>query len=183
MAQRNSFFDVTKPGEYGKEGKDKDKKGFIIIQHPSLGKQRIFVASKCFVENLRLAHKIDKNNVASMVDKGPYKLSPRYIPEEHLEGRYGLNMFVERLGKIIGTQEDVIICCAQGVNRSPVAAVIFLIYQGMAAEEARNLVTSCYQSQRCKDFELNERGNYTEVLHEAYAMQENKTQNSMNVSY
>lgn len=174
MAGRKSFFDVSKPGEYGKP---ESPQGFICITYND---QRIFVSSKKFVANLKQYYKIPDDHVASMIDRA--SMSPRGIPEEAMPGQYGLNMFRQRLDKIAGVKDDVIINCQQGVNRSPVAAVIYLIYQGAGAEEAKNLVTQAFRLQRNKSFILNKREHYTEVLEAAYSLQENTNSNPMRVS-
>lgn len=161
---RSSLFHSTTvaPGEYGKP---EHPRGWIVITDPALGKQRIFVASRYFREPLSTHYHIPETHIVSLIDAAPD--SRRGIPEEPLEGETGLQLFQHRLEKINGTTDDVIIHCQQGQNRSPVAAVIYLMNKGFSADKARDLVTKTYQQQRNANFILNKWGHYTNVLNTA----------------
>lgn len=183
MSQGRMFveppIDMTKPGEYQK--RDGYSGGFIAITVPELSNKTIFVCSKCFVTRLKLMYGIPDENIMNMIDK--CNSSPEGIPESVLPRKLGLNMFIERFGRNdIDAESPIIIHCSRGRNRSPVAAVIFLITKGIEPQRAVDLVTNTFRLQRDKDFILNPFGHYTDVLQEAYSMKENIDPNSLTIS-
>jgi protein-tyrosine phosphatase len=133
-----------------------------------LNNKIIFVCSKNFVGQLQEWHQIPDKNVMSMIDS--CNLSPRGIPETELDGMTGLKMFMERLTRTKpDPQFPVIIHCSLGRNRSPVAAVIYLITQHVTPARACELVTTAFKK-RDTNFVLNSREHYTQVLEEAAAL-------------
>lgn len=152
------LFDVTKPGEYG----TKHPSGFIMVTHEKLNGQRVFISSRNFRETLSKYFHIDESQIASFTD----------VKEEFMDGKKGLAVFKARLANLQNNR-DVLIHCVQGRNRSPVAAVIYLISRGLTAVEAVDAVVNAFRSQRNSNFKLNFCGHYTAVLQEAYCLQEN----------
>lgn len=164
----NKLINPSQPGEYGNKQKPS---GWVVITDMSLGKQRIFVASKSFREFLSCHYGIPEENIVNLIESKP---GTRHgIPEEPLSGAEGLRLFTQRLLKVANTKNDILIHCQQGQNRSPVAAVIYLINKGVEAERAMALVTNAFRAQRDANFILNEKGHYSAVLEYAAALQEN----------
>ena len=168
MHGRAEFFDITKPGEYGQPHRPC---GFIAVTHEKLGNQRIFISSQNFRKFLANHYDIPEERIVNLIGSLPGRRSG--IPETKLEGKAGLALFNEYLDKLQNVKEDILIHCKQGRNRSPVAAVIYLISRGLTPIEARKAVVNAFQSQRQSNFRLNFLGHYTAVLQVADCLQEN----------
>lgn len=154
--------------------------GFIRITVAELNNQTIFVCSKDWVKRLQAHYHIPDDNVVNLIDK--CNSSPEGIPESELEGKLGLNMFIERFGRIEPDPDfPLIIHCRAGMNRSPVAAVIFLVTKGMTGERAQELVEKTYRTQRNKGFKLDPFGHYHKVLDTAFNLKENIDPNALTI--
>lgn len=148
--------DVFKrPGEYGDPTRKNGlANGFVIVHHPQLNGQRIFICSRSFVKGLMAEYEIPKTNHVSLID----------IQEESLAADHGLKIFRTRLQKLNGiTKNDILFNCARGRNRSPVAALIYMVDRGIPYQEAYYALTAAMRV-RFPNFELNPYGNYTASL-------------------
>jgi protein tyrosine/serine phosphatase len=153
---------LNTPGEYGKRAKPE---GWVVVTIPELEDLTIYLASETFSKKLSAHFNIPSANIVNLICRAP--LSKRGIPEEILSGPKGLGMFRERLEKIHNCKQPVLIHCKAGLNRTPVAAVIYLIDRGIDAEKAVKIITDAYVKQRDPKFVLNKRGHYTLVLEQA----------------
>ncbi|HTM64221.1 MAG TPA: protein-tyrosine phosphatase family protein [Gammaproteobacteria bacterium] len=157
---RNSV--ISQPGEYGTKVKPD---GWVMLTVPELPNQRIFLASENFAKKLAQHFNIPNKNIVNLISPAP--LSKKGVPEELLAGNAGLEIFTERFKNINHKTNPVLIHCKQGLNRTPVAAVLYLINQNIDPERAAEIVTVAYRQQRDENFVLNKRGHYTLVLEAA----------------
>lgn len=153
--------ELLHPGEYSKTGKPD---GWVRLVVPQL-KQTIYLTSANFRKKLAPYYQIPSENIVSLIDAAPS--SKKGIPESILQGREGLDMFHERLQKLHPSMKKILIHCQQGTNRTPVAAVLYLISRKIAPQQAVEMVAKAYHDQRDEKFVLNKRGHYTAVLEEA----------------
>ncbi len=160
--------DLVNPGEYGSPDKPD---GWVMLQVKELNEQKIYLTSLNYRKKLAKHHGIADANIVSLIDAAPK--SKKGIPEEILAGDKGLAIFQERLHKIIDSRESVLIHCKRGSNRTPVAAVIYLVNRGLAPHRAVELVTDAYRKQRDPEFILNSYHHYSMVLAQAGVVEEN----------
>jgi protein tyrosine/serine phosphatase len=140
----------------------------------------IYVSSKDRVAPLQEQHNIPDANVISLIDK--CNSSPEGIPESELTGRLGLNMFLERFGRAEPDEDSpILIHCRAGRNRSPVAAVIYLIWKGVEPNRAKELVEKAFKQQRDPEFRLDPFEHYKNVLQEAEQLKENFNPHTLTV--
>lgn len=146
------------PGEYGKEKAE----GFAIITHPSLNGQKIFISSHKFTDGVMHAHKIPETHHVNLLRTNKFKNS---VPEIKLGAHEGLKIFRDRLSKLGGVNpsENIIINCRRGRNRSPVAALIYMVDRGIPYDDAYQAVMAGMQ-QRFPNFVFNPYSNYDHVL-------------------
>lgn len=159
MWSRNT--ELSQPGEYG--GKHQPS-GWVVITLPELSNQTIYLASEEFAYKLAQKHKIPTANIVQL--NHPASQQKRGIPEEKLDGKDGLQLFNQRLRAINRRKNPVIIHCKRGINRTPVAAVLYLISQHIDPQRAVDIVTTAYRQWRDPDFVLDKRGHYEHVLAE-----------------
>jgi protein-tyrosine phosphatase len=152
--------ELLHPGEYSKTGKPD---GWARIVIPQL-KQTLYFTSANFRKKLAPHYQIPSENIVSLIDFAP--LSKHGIPEDVLPGPEGLAMFHERLQKLKPGMKKVLIHCQQGTNRTPVAAVLYLMSNNIIPQQAIDMVTKALKK-RDPNFVLNKRGHYTQVLAEA----------------
>jgi protein-tyrosine phosphatase len=161
-----SHSELIHPGEYGRPEKTD---GWVMLQVPELSNQTLYLTSENFGKKLSAYHDIPAENIVSLIAPAP--LSKHGVPEEPLSGPEGLAMFQERFANIGSEEQQVLIHCKQGSNRTPVAAVLYLMSHDISFARASELVTNAYREQRDEKFVLDKRGYYAEVLKEADALQ------------
>lgn len=146
------------PGEYGKLSAE----GFAVVTHPLLNGQKIYISSKDFVHGLARYYKIPDVCIASMLVTQEFN---KVVPEISLSGNKGLEIFRARLKKLHEhtDQKRVLIHCARGRNRSPVAALIYMVDRGIPYDEAYDALMRAMRV-RFPEFKLNPYNNYSHSL-------------------
>lgn len=159
----------THPGEYGKCLAQAE--GFAIVTHPQLSHQ-IYICSLNFVKILAESRKIPAHCITSMSVSSEYKEG---IPEVPMLADDGLRIFRLRLAKLHNHTDEkrMIIHCRRGRNRSPVAALIYMVDRGIPYAEAYNSIMQAMQV-RFPNYQLNPFGNYTESLNKLKLISEAK---------
>lgn len=152
----DEYPDLYQPGEYGSSH---NPDGWVVM---TVAGQTIYLASENYATKLAEHYKIPAANVVCL--NRADKSQKTGIPETILPGAEGFALFNERLQKITRKQNPILIHCKHGMNRTPVAAVLYLISQHIEPVRAVALVAETYREQRDANFELNSRGHYSLVL-------------------
>lgn len=118
----------------------------------------LFLSSELAVSFLCQRFSIDNGNVADM----------RSIPEEMMmDGRNELRKFTDILDGIQDLNNNIIIHCRMGLNRTPVTAAIFLVEKmNYHPSEVKCAVEGALRKRK-PDYMLNELGLYCLPLQEA----------------
>ena len=117
----------------------------------------LFLSSEKAVSFLRQQYDISEDNVADM----------RSVAEEMIiDGKRGLGKFTHLLDNIQDLDNHIIIHCKMGLNRTPVAAAIFLVEKmSYHPDQAKYAVETALRTRK-DDYTLNELGLYDAVLEE-----------------
>jgi hypothetical protein len=118
----------------------------------------LFLASIDAVLFIKQQYTITDENVADM----------RSIHEEPMiDGKKGLLKFTNILEQLSDLGDNILIHCKQGLNRTPVAAAIFLVTKmKYSPEDAQTAVESAMRLRK-QDYTLDELGCYRAALLEA----------------
>ncbi len=147
--------DYLKPGEYGRPHKPE---GWVVITSPRLGDQKIYLTSLRFRDGIKEHYHINEKNIVDL------RILPETIP---IDAKIMLQQFTDKLKHAKDTNENILIHCRQGKNRTPVAATIYLMMKGFKRNEAENLVIKTLTELRDRNFKLNPYGHYTSALDQA----------------
>ncbi len=142
------------PGEYGEPGKPE---GWAILQPKELGGQNIYLTSAKFREGISARYHIAEGNVVDLRTIRESKADPANLRD-----------FTKKLDKIEDNNKDILIHCKKGINRTPVAATIYLMSRGLTRKDAKDYVTEAMGA-REDEFVLNQRQHYNKALSEAEA--------------